>query len=470
MHGSASVLLLAIALGTSTDGDGSPPNVLFLLTDDQRPDTISALGNQHINTPNLDLLVRRGTAFTRAVCPYPICTPSRAEILTGCSSFENGVFDFGGRMDPSRVTWPTAMRSAGYRTWYVGKWHNDGWPTDHGYQETLGLYGGGGGRWAKDAVDWKGVPVTGYRGWVFRDDAKNLYPERGVGLTPEISGDFADAAIALIRRQPEQPFFLHVNFTAPHDPLWMPPGYEERYRSETIPLPGNFLPKHPFDHGNLEGRDERLLPWPRTRQMVRELTAMYYAVISHLDAQIGRILMALEETGQFDCTLVIFASDHGVALGSHGLRGKQNMYEHTIGVPLVFCGPGVPHGQRCDAPVYLRDIYPTVCEFTGIAIPRTVTGQSFAAVLRGEADEVHREIFCYFRDKQRMIRSNRWKLIRYPSVDRWQLFDLQNDPLEREDQSENPQYADVRLALEAKLRSAQRAAGDPLLEREEDSQ
>jgi arylsulfatase A-like enzyme len=254
-----------------------------------------------------------------------------------------------------------------------------------------------------------------------------------------------------------------VNFTAPHDPLLLPSGYAGKYRPDQIPLPGNFLPEHPFDHGNLMGRDERLLPWPRTGEQVRDVTAMYYAVISHLDAQIGRILDALSETGQAEQTLVIFTSDHGVALGSHGLRGKQNMYEHTVGVPLILSGPGVPEGRRCDAQVYLRDIFPTVCELAGVPIPTTVTAESFAAVVTGEADGIRSFVFCYFRDKQRMIRTDRWKLIQYPHLDRWQLFDLQNDPLERNDLSQDPQYARTRRALAAKLRSSQQAAGDSLI-------
>ncbi|MHC4119987.1 MAG: sulfatase-like hydrolase/transferase [Planctomycetota bacterium] len=127
-------------------------------------------------------------------------------------------------------------------------------------------------------------------------------------MTPEIDKEFA-AAIRFIKRKPNKPFFLHVNFTAPHDPLLMPPGYEGWYDPKEIPLPPNFLPRHPFDHGNFEGRDGLLLPWPRTSKDVREDLAVYYAVISHMDEQIGRILEALEQTGQRDETIVIFTSD-----------------------------------------------------------------------------------------------------------------------------------------------------------------
>ena len=441
--------------------DDRRPNVLVLVADDQRPDTIHALGNKVIHTPNLDRLVRRGISFRRAVCANPICTPSRAEILTGCSGFRNKVLDFGGRIDPELATWPGQMRAHGYHAWYVGKWHNDGRPKQHGYEESDGLFASGGGRWAVDQQDWNDREVTGYRGWVFQQDDGTLLPDRGVGLQPDISRDFADAAIRFIRREVAQPFFLHVNFTAPHDPLLPPPGYESRYNPAQISLPANFLSEHPFDHGNFDGRDEQLLPWPRTESMIRRELAQYYAVISHMDEQIGRILEELETSGKAKDTIVVFTADHGLAVGSHGLRGKQNMYEHTIGVPLVIAAPGLPNGQRSDAQIYLRDLYPTVCELVGIPIPETVEGKSAAAVLRGDASQLHPEVFGYFRDSQRMIRTERWKLIHYPKIDRYQLFDLQTDPLERRDLFGSSASETVFHSLRDKLVRFQREHRDP---------
>ncbi|MBP85371.1 MAG: choline-sulfatase [Planctomycetaceae bacterium] len=441
----------------------SRPNVLFLLSDDQRPDTIAALGNQHIETPNLDMLARRGVAFTRAVCANPICTPSRAEILSGCSSFENGVLDFGRKINPELKLWPQAMRDAGYSSWYVGKWHNDGKPVQRGFVGTRGLFTGGGGKWWKDQADWKGFPVTGYRGWIFQDDEGHKFPERGVGLTPDISANFADAAIDVIQQERKQPFFLQVCFTAPHDPLFFPNDYEKKYSADTIPLPSNFLSEHPFDHGNFDGRDEKLLPWPRTPQIVRKNLAVYYAVISHMDEQIGRIIDSLRETKQLDNTIIIFSSDHGLAVGSHGLRGKQSMYEHTINVPLIVAGPSIPSGERRSAQVYLRDLYPTTCELTGIKIPKTVRAKSFAKAIADAEAKTHPHVFCYFRDKQRMVRDSRWKLIHYPAIDRWQLFDLDTDPHELKNLADDLKHAKVMERLHAVLRSEQKKVSDPVL-------
>lgn len=440
------------------------PNVVFIFSDDQRPDTIRALGNTIIETPHLDFLVRNGTAFTRAVSPNPICYVSRAEVLSGCSGFRNGVgpLDAGSRLKPELVTWPRAMRDAGYHTWYVGKWHLTGRATEHGFEETRGLYVGGGGRFAKDEKDWKGRPITGYRGWIFEDDAGNKFPERGVGLTANISATLADAAIEFIERKHDKPFFLHVSFTAPHDPLVMPPGYAGKYDAAKMPLPTNFLAEHPFDHGNARGRDELLWPFPRTPQDVREELVYYYAVISHMDVQIGRMLKALDKAGLAENTLVVFSADQGVGIGSHGLRGKQNMYEHTVGVPLVMRGPGIPKGERRNAQVYLRDVYPTVCELAGVPIPKTVEATSFAPVLSGKSEVHHRYVFGYFRDSQRMVRDDRWKLIVYPQAKRKQLFDVINDPHELRDLSDDPAQAATRQRLQDELLAWQRSVGDPV--------
>lgn len=436
------------------------PNVLLIVTDDQRPDTIAALGNSVIRTPTLDRLVREGTAFTRAVCAYPICVTSRAELLTGCTAFRAQQPYATGPLNDSLPRWPEVMRAAGYRTWYVGKWHTTGRPTTRGYEATRGLFGSG-GKPTEQQLDRRGQPVTGYVGWLFQDDSGQKFPERGIGLTPNISEVFADAAIEVIERNETKPFFLHVNFTAPHDPRYFPKGFERAYEPGRMPLPKNFTAEHPFDHGNLRGRDEVLLPRPLRADDVREELACYYALISHLDAQIGRMLAALERTGQRKDTLVIFTSDHGLAVGSHGLTGKQNMYEHTIGVPLVLSGPSVRPGAKLETPCYLRDLFPTVCELCGIEAPQDIDGRSVKPALEGKAGP-HEFLVGYFQDVQRMIRTDRLKLIRYPKLGREQLFDLQADPEELHDLSEIVNHKAVVGDLRDKLRRWLAQHGDPL--------
>lgn len=443
-----------------------PLNFIFLLADDMRPDAISALGHKTIKTPNLDRLIEAGTTFTRAITAYPICHVSRAEIFTGRSAFRTGYFYRGRDFSKGIELWPATMRQAGYHTWYVGKWHTprDAWKT--GYEETRGLYSsGGGGKDAKKTqYDYKGREVTGYRGWTFKTDDKKAQPERGIGLTPNISADFADAAIDLINRKPDKPFFLHVNFTAPHDPLLIPPGYENAYDRRTTPLPGNYQERHPFDHGNFDGRDERLLPWPRTKADVRSDLAVYYAVIAHLDEQVGRITKALKQNGQWDNTVIIFSSDHGLAVGSHGLMGKQNQYEHSIGVPLIFAGGGIPQSQRRLTQCYLRDLYPTVCELAGVKIPSSVQSKSLVTAINGKTAEVHPYVIGYFTNTQRMIREKNWKLVWYPHLARYQLFDLANDPLELNNRFEDDSQSDRIFSLRNKLENWLRQHQDPLFD------
>ncbi len=456
-------LMVLIAAGNAFAQGPRQPNVLLIVTDDQRGDTIGALGNKIIKTPTLDRLVRQGTVFTRAVSPNPICTPSRAEIMTGVSGFHNGVLGFGGKIKPNMPLLGKILAQAGYRTCYVGKWHNDGRPSSRGYAQCRGLFAGGGGKFDLNfSRDHHGRPVTGYRGWIFQTAERTLLPQEGVGLTPDISSKFADAAIEFLQDDLSRPFFLHVNFTAPHDPLLMPSGFQRQYDWRDIPLPANFAPEHPFDHGNLHGRDEKLLPWPRTPSDVRKDLAVYYAVISHLDQQVGRILAALAAHGRADSTVVIVTSDHGLAIGSHGLRGKQNMYEHTIGVPLVMRGPGIPAGATRSAQCYLRDLFPTICELCDVSVPPLVEGRSLVPVLRGDVDSVYSCIFAYFGDKQRMIRTDRWKLIHYPQINRDQLFEVCDDSHELHDRVHDPRCAGVLAELRQRLQAWQQEVGDPL--------
>ncbi|GAB5444133.1 MAG: sulfatase-like hydrolase/transferase [Fuerstiella sp.] len=438
--------------------------MLLLVSDDQRPDTIAALGNEVIRTPTLDSLVARGTAFTNATCANPICTPARAELLTGCSGFRNGVRDFGRTIDPDLPTLSSWFRSHGYRTAYVGKWHNDGRPVQRGYDFSRGLFRGGGGRFAKPQVDHAGRPVTGYRGWIFQDDNGTLFPELGVGLSPRTSEVIADAtveAIDAIKAASGQPFFVHVNFAAPHDPL-MPPGrWADHYAQADIPLPNNFLPQHPFDHGNFDGRDERLFRWPRTPAEVKAELAAYYAVISDMDEQIGRIIAQLQQRDLLQETLIVFTSDHGVAVGSHGLRGKQNMYEHTIGVPLIMAGPGVPQQGRRATDCYLRDLFPTLCELSGIELPK-LEGRSLVPALRLPEQKIHDAIYGYFRNSQRMIRRGGWKYLEYPEVGRRQLFNLQRDPAERHNLIDRPEHAVQEADLRSRMHNWFRQHDDPV--------
>lgn len=438
------------------------PNILFLVADDMRPDAIAALGHPIVQTPNLDSLAREGATFTRAITGYPICHVSRAEFLTGRCAFRTGVQYRARALDPAATLWPEAFRRAGYRTWFAGKWHNDGTPKQRGFETTGGLYSSGGAKGREMLPDHAGRKPTGYSGWTFKTDDGAVEIDKGVGLTPDTDRFIADGAISLIRTKASEPFFLQVSFTGPHDPLIWPRGYENRFAAEKMPLPKNFAPQHPFDHGNAGGRDEVIVPTPRTPGQVRAELAVYFAIISNIDEQIGRIFAALRETGQWENTIVIFTSDHGLALGSHGLTGKQNQYDHTIGVPLLMRGPGIPRDRRIAAQCYLRDLFPTTCDLVGIAIPPSVQSRSLAPVLAGKASSIHDEVFGVFTDTQRMIRDERWKLVWYPKLPRYQLFDVATDPDEMHDlAAEQPERV---AAMRTKLDSWLKANGDTLFD------
>jgi arylsulfatase A-like enzyme len=272
---------------------------------------------------------------------------------------------------------------------------------------------------------------------------------------------FADSAIAFLNRQKEdRPFLCYVAFNAPHDPRIAPREYHDRASAAPPPLPPNYLPQHPFDNGDLTGRDERLAPWPRTEAVVRQHLADYYASIMFLDVQVGRILDALKATGRDGDTLVVFASDHGLALGSHGLFGKQNLYDHSMHAPLLLAGPGVPKGKQFDALCYLLDVFPTLGDLAGVPAPEGSEGKSLVPVLAGKRAGVRESLFTAYQAVQRAVRDERWKLIVYPQINKTQLFDLEKDPGETKDlAAEKGMEPEVRR-LTVLLKEWQTQAGD----------
>jgi arylsulfatase A-like enzyme len=183
-------------------------------------------------------------------------------------------------------------------------------------------------------------------------------------------------------------------------------------------------------------------------------------MISHLDAQVGRIREALKAGGLDKNTLVIFASDHGLAIGSHGLLGKQNLYDHSTRAPLIFTGPGVPAGKKSDALVYLFDIFPTAAELCGVKLPPGVDGKALVPVMTGKESKVRDAIFCAYRSFQRSVRTDEWKLIRYPHVNYTQLFNMKDDPDELHDLARDPKYADKVEQMTKLLEEQQKEWGD----------
>ncbi len=418
------------------------PNVLFLFADDQRADTIAALGNSVIQTPNLDRLVKRGVTFNRAYMQGGLqgatCVPSRAMLLSGRSLFR---IDEGLKRDP---TWPKAFGHSGYTTFVTGKWHNDPDSISASFQTARAIFAGG----MADPLKTKLSDLV---------DGKLTEPK----LAPKHAcAVFADEAIQFLKNHAQGPFFCYVAFDAPHDPHIVPNDFPIHYDPDKVPLPANYLPQHPFDNGQMVIRDEELLPWPRPPEQVRLITAEYYRYISYLDSQIGRVLDALDASPHAANTIVVFSADSGVARGSHGLIGKQNLYEHSVRVPLIISGPNIPAGKTSSALCYLFDVLPTLGNLCGVPAPSTSEGLDFTAVLRDPTKPARSQLLFAYRDVQRALCDTRWKLIRYPQVDQTQLFDLENDPNETTNLADRPEHVAKVAALTELLRQQQKNFGD----------
>ena len=296
-------------------------------------------------------------------------------------------------------------------------------------------------------------------------DEVTLHPQLGVGITESTSEYVADAALRVLNETAGQPFFMQINFTAPHDPLIPRQPLLDNYPFEQMPIPPSFAPEHVFDFGQRQIRDELLFQYPRTENEVQQEIARYYAVVEDLDNQIGRVLATLNTQNLMDNTLVIFASDQGIGLGSHGLRGKLNMYDHTISTPLIFSGPCVSANREIETQVYLKDVLPTAIDYASLEIPSDVQGVSALPLIEARQNRLHNYTFAYWGLEQRMVRTDDWKLIWYVEVDRVQLFDLQNDPFELDDRIDDPQFEEIRGTLAQALTQWQDENADPLTER-----
>ncbi len=455
----------------------SKPNVIFLFTDDQRHDTIHALGNPHIVTPNIDRLVARGTAFTHAHIPSgtsgAVCMPSRAMVLTGKTLYH--LENSGYSIPDDHALIGEAFRTAGYETLGTGKWHNGKESFARSFTRGADIFFGGmADHWNVPVYDFD--PLGKYEGvcLYIKDPQHSNKVERVEGYDHMHKGRhssevISDAAVDFLEAHhasgSDVPFFINVAYLAPHDPRTMPRKFLDMYDESKIELPPNFLKKHPFENGDLRGRDEKLAKIPRDPAEIKRHLKEYYAIITHLDSEIGRVLDTVDRLGLADNTVIVLAGDNGLALGQHGLMGKQSCYEHSNRVPLVFAGPGVPAGNRSDAYVYLFDIFPTLCELAGVALPASVETRSLVKAMHDPAEKVREYMFYGYRECQRAVKDRKYKLIEYVihgKHTRTQLFDLESDPWETHDLSGNPALAGEIQRLRRVLEGIKGEWGDTL--------
>lgn len=414
------IYLILTACNTKMNGSGSEnpennsPNILFIFADDQRADAIGCAGNSYIQTPNIDNLADNGVRFTNCYVMgghhAAVCAPSRAMLMSGKSLFN--VYD---KLD-GISTMPMHFSSRGYTTFGTGKWHNGINSFESSFKKGDNVFTGG-------MSDHFQTPCR-----KLGEDGKLSEPVKK-GFSTDL---FADAAVSFLKDHAKNrnPFFCYVAFTAPHDPRSPHEKYIGMYPDSAMPLPGNFMELHPFGFDDLNIRDETLAPWPRSPEMIRASIADYYALITHLDNRVGDIIETLKELNLCENTIIVYSADNGLALGSHGLMGKQNLYEHSTKVPLIISGPGIPAKQTSDALVYLFDIYPTLAKLCKLPSPTGIDGLDFSDVIHGNKNEVRTSLYTTYRNTAKAVRTKEWKLIWYPQRDYLQLFDLLHDPLE----------------------------------------
>jgi len=466
------------------------PNILWYCTDQQRFDTIAALGNQHINTPNLDRFVAESAAFTHAFCQSPICTPSRASFLTGMYPSAVGVNGNGFRSFPRHFEdrlISHVLRAAGYDCGLIGKLHlasaflrreervDDGYD----YFQYSHDHKGGNER-GNEYVEWikgQGIDhnsVLQPRGIASLDDYRNSHRDPGFGgfSEPSATADnvpphlhqthwCTEKAIEFIgrNREPDTPWLLSINPFDPHPPFDAPYEYYRRYDPES--LPGAHFLQSDLEHQKRlqdAGIDFQNIARHPDELGDKEIQASYYAMIEFLDQEFGRLIDYLDESGQRENTIIIFMSDHGETLGDHGLVLKGcRFYEGLVRVPLLISWPGRVRPRISDELVELIDIVPTLYELLDMEAPSYVQGRSLAARLRDAPLETpHREYVrtehyaaTNFPDKTHatMYRDRRWKLIVYHRKNICELYDLEADPWEHHDLSGDPDYAEVKWEL-----------------------
>ena len=436
-------------------------NILVLYSDDQSYNTLRILGNKEIYTPNLDKLAQQGVTFTQAHVmgghQGAVCIPSRVMMLTG--RYVNRLPGDGSVIPDSIIALPEVLQQKGYTTFHTGKWHSD--RTSHNRIFKTG-----------DNIFFGGMHFPGAGGQerplVYHYDSTGVYNESQSWRSDTFSSElYANAAIKFLSSSDakSKPFYCYVAFTSPHDPRTPPKKYADMYQPEKISLPPNFLTQHPFDNGDLNVRDEKLIANPRTEADVKREIALYYGMVSEMDAQVGRILEALDKAGLRQNTIIVFAGDNGLAVGQHGLVGKQNLYEHSIRVPMIISGPGMRKNVKSDAFAYLSDISPTLYDYLDIAAPSSVEAKSLLPILYNPAKSVRSSIYNIYGHWSRSIKNvDGFKMILYNVNGKLttQLFNLKKDPWEMHDLSGDLNFLKKISELRSLLKKEMSDAHDEL--------
>jgi choline-sulfatase len=452
-------LLILIASSTLLFAE-QKPNILFVFADDMSLDAIGSSGRTCVKTPHLDKLRASGANFSHSynmgAWNGAVCMASRAMLVSGAfiNRAEKAVVE--------QITWPQMMEKAGYTTYMTGKWHiktkaekifnhvkdvRPGMPRDvaEGYNRPLS-------------------PEDYEKGWKPWDKSKGGFWQGGTHWSEVV----ANNAIEFLNeaKKDSKPFFMYIAFNATHDPRQAPKEYIDMYPLKDIKVPVNFLPNYPYDSAigcPPKGlRDERLMPTPRTEYAVKVHRQEYFALATYMDVQIGRIFEALEQSGMADNTYIIFTADHGLAVGCHGLVGKQSMYDHSMRVPFFISGPGIKPAAEFDMPIYLQDAMATALEIAKTEKPAHVEFKSILPLIRGEKKVQYESIYGKYINKQRMIAKGDYKLMMYPTAQKMRLFNTTKDPEEMTDLADNPEFKDTLNSLKTEFLKLQKVMADDL--------
>lgn len=455
---------LAAVMVSGAKGAAELPNVLFLFADDQSYEALGAVGKVDVETPNLDRLAARSVRFSHAYnmgsWSGAVCVASRTMLNTGRYLWraEQVQKSLAKERDEGRL-WSGMMKAAGYHTYMTGKWHVSV-PAESVFDATGQVRGG----MPKTVEEAYHRPLENQPDpWSPSDPTRGGFWEGGKHWS-EVTAEDAITYLGGVKNR-AQPFFMYVAFNAPHDPRQAPQSFVDQYPLDRVKVPSAFLPEYPFAEQMGSGRglrDEKLAPYPRTERAVKVHRGEYFALITHLDAQIGRVLDALEDSGKADQTWIFFTADHGLAVGHHGLMGKQNMYEHSLRVPFLASGPGV-QPKVVTAAIYLQDVMATCLDLAGVKKPEHVEFQSLLPLIRGESTAATAEpVYGAYLGLQRAIIGRGKKLILYPKAEVVRLYDLEADPEERHDLAKEPAQREILAELYGQLLEQQRVMGDRL--------
>jgi len=451
--------LLALALAIPAGAAQKKLNVLFIAVDDMNND-LGCYGHALVKSPNIDRLAARGVRFDRAYCQFPLCSPSRSSVLTGLRPDATRVFDLKYHFRqglPDVVTLPQMFMKNGYYVARVGKMYHYGNPGDIG---TAGL---------DDRVSWKErLNPAGRDKTALEPDIMNHTPKRGLGSSMSFladptgtdlehtDGKVAAQAIALMEKHKNEPFFIGAGFYKPHCPYVTPKKYFDLYRMEDITLPP-ITTNTPGDYPALALSAYK--PWPyigATPDQTREAKRAYYAAISFVDMQVGRLLDAVDRLGLRDNTVIVFWSDHGYHLGEHGLWFKQSCFEESARVPLIISVPGLKSaGQASPRMAELVDLYPTLADVAGLTPPAGLQGFSLRPLLLNPTAKWEHPAYTQVRRPQgpgHSVRTERWRYTQWVRGTHGdELYDHEKDPQELHNLAALPEYAATVAQMKALL-------------------